>query len=331
MAPSCVDLHTTQDQGVQSWTSSLWNLAGLLGLSNIPSKRRTTEDILRSFVNYFDTTDLPSVEDAELKYLCIKEGERRGYPLDILQPYLTVGLNIAASAYHHLANDDVKIYIAFFTAFATYLDDTYPDDPDTLAGVADFTRHFASLEKHPIKMLENFANILAEAPRLFGEVAADFIVQGGLRYITALILEIRSKSEPTHKVDRYALFLRDLSGMPEAYTMFIFPKDLPYNLYFQALPLICEVVNFMNDITSFYKEECENETHNLISLLAGARGEPKCETLCYLVDRCIQAHERTLCILSPHEGVCSSYENFVKGYLAFHLGAKRYRLSELSL
>ncbi len=158
MAPSCVDLHITQHQGVQSWTSSLWNLAGtvafcimhslfkhllsgrVLGLSNLPPKRRTTEDTLRSFVNYFDTADLPSVEDAALEDLCIKEGERRGYPLDLLKPYLTVGLNIAASAYHHLANDDVKVYIAFFTAFATYLDDTYPDDPDTLVGVADFTK-----------------------------------------------------------------------------------------------------------------------------------------------------------------------------------------------
>lgn len=331
MVPSCVGLHTTRHQGVQSWTSSLWNLAGLLGLSNLPPKRPTTEDTLRSFVNYFDTTDLPSVEDAALEDLCIKEGERRRYPLDLLKPYLTVGLNIAASAYHHLANDNVKVYIAFFTAFATYFDDTYPDDPDTVVGVANFTKRFASLEKQPTKMLDNFVNLLAEAPQLFGEVAADFIVQGGLRYITALILEIRSKSEPTHKVDRYALFLRDLSGMPEAYTVFIFPKDLPYNLYIQALPLLCEVVNFMNDITSFYKEECENETHNLISLLAEARGEPKNETLRYLVERCIQAHERTLCILSPHEGVRSNYENFVKGYLAFHLGAKRYRLSELDL
>ncbi len=113
--------------------------------------------------------------------------------------------------------------------------------------------------------------------------------------------------------------------------MFIFPKDLPYNLYVQALPLLREVINFTNDITSFYKEECENETHNLISLLSEARGELKSETLCYVAKRCIQAHERILRILSPHEGVRSSYEKFVKGYLAFHLGTKRYRLSELNL
>ncbi len=158
MAPSCVDLHITQHQGVQSWTSSLWNLAGtvafcimhslfkhllsgrVLGLSNLPPKRRTTEDTLRSFVNYFDTTDLPSVEDAALEDLCIKEGERRGYPLDLLKPYLTVGLNIAASAYHHLANDDVKVYIASSPRSRHTSTTPILMTPDTLVGVADFTK-----------------------------------------------------------------------------------------------------------------------------------------------------------------------------------------------
>ncbi|SJL16070.1 uncharacterized protein ARMOST_19586 [Armillaria ostoyae] len=214
---------------------------------------------------------------------------------------------------------------------ATYFDNVYPDDPDTLVSVPDFIKHFASSEKQPTKMLDDFASILAETSQLFGKVAADFIVQAGLRFITRLILEIHSKSEPTHKVDRYAIFLRELSGIPEAYTMFIFPKDLPYNLYVQALPLLREVINFMNDITSFYKEECENEMHNLISLLSEACRELKSETLCNVVKRCIQAHERILGVLSPHEEVHSSYEKFVKGYLAFHLGTKRYRLSKLNL
>ncbi|KAK0506742.1 isoprenoid synthase domain-containing protein, partial [Armillaria luteobubalina] len=269
--------------------------------------------------------------DAALEDICIKEAERRGYAVDVLMPYLTVGLNITAPAYRHLANVKVKIYIVFFTAFATYFDDVYPDDPDALVGVPNFTKHFASSEKQPTKMLDDFANILAETSELFGEVAADFIVQAGLRYITGLILEIRSKSEPTHKVDQYALFLRDLSGIAEAYAVFIFPEDLPYNLYVQALPLLREVINFTNDITSFYKEECDNETHNLISILAESRGEPKSETLHYVAEKCIEAHERTMLVLSPHQEVRSSYESFLKGYLAFYLGAKRYRLSELNL
>ncbi len=94
---------------------------------------------------------------------------------------------------------------------------------------------------------------------------------------------------------------------------------------------MCQFINFTNDVLSFYKEECAGETNNLISLLADTRGEPKRKVLRSVVEQCIQAHKNTLCILSRHEGVRRAYEEFVKGYLAFHLGAERYRLSELNL
>ncbi len=56
-------------------------------------------------------------------------------------------------------------------------------------------QHFASSEKQPTKMLDNFANLLAETSQLFGPVAADFIVHASLKFITMLILEIQSKDE----------------------------------------------------------------------------------------------------------------------------------------
>ncbi len=87
----------------------------------------------------------------------------------------------------------------------------------------------------------------------------------------------------------------------------------------------------MNDITSFYKEECEGDTHNLVSLLAEACGEPKSKALCYVVEKCMEAHERTLLILLPHKEAQGVYKEFVKGYLAFHLRTERYRLGELNL
>ncbi|KAK0506736.1 hypothetical protein EDD18DRAFT_1124943 [Armillaria luteobubalina] len=239
------DPFTIQHRKPQSLPSYLSNLVGrVLGLPNL-SPKQTTEDTIRSFLRHFDTTDLPSVDDATLEAICIKEAERRGYTVDVLMPYMTVGLNITAPAYRHLTNIKVKIYIVFFTAFVAYFDDVYPDDPDAHVGVPNFTKHFASSEKQPTKMLE--------------------------------------------------------------------------------------VINFTNDITSFYKEECDNETHNLISILAESWGEPKSEALYYVVEKCMEAHERTMLILSPHQEVRSSYDNFLKGYLAFYLGAKRYRLSELNL
>ncbi len=209
-------------------------------------------------------------------------------------------------------------------------------------------QHFASSEKQPTKMLDDFANLLAETSQLFGPVAADFIVHASLKFITTLILEIQSKDEPVsvkfflivrstdqrwqmQKVDRYALYLHEMSGISEAYAMFIFPTELPYNIYIQALPLLRDFINFANDITSFYKEECEGETHNLVSFLAEARGEPKSKALSYVVEKCMEAHERILLILLPHKEAQGMYKEFVRGYLAFYLGGKRYRLEELNL
>ncbi|PBK66612.1 terpenoid synthase [Armillaria solidipes] len=288
-------------------------------------------NIIRSFLQQFDTTNLPSVEDAALEDLCLKEGERRGYDLDVLKPALTVGLNIASAAYHHLSNDKVKVFIVFYTAFVTYFDDAYPDDPDALVGVPNFTKHFAASEKQSTKMLNDLANLLAETSQLFGQVSADFIVHAGLKFIAVLVLETQNKYESMHRVDRYALYLREMSGLGEAYAMFIFPAELQYNTYVQALPLLRDFIDFTNDITSFYKEECEGETHNLVSFLAEARGEPKSKALYYLVEKCMEAHERILLILSPHKEAQGMYKEFVKGFLSFHLGGKRYRLGELNL
>ncbi|KAK0207831.1 hypothetical protein DFS33DRAFT_1379381 [Desarmillaria ectypa] len=64
----------------------------------------------------------------------MKEAEHRGITLDALKLYLVTRLNLAAPAYYHLEDANFKVYIAFFTAFAIYFDDTYPDDPDALVG-----------------------------------------------------------------------------------------------------------------------------------------------------------------------------------------------------
>ncbi|KAK0214464.1 isoprenoid synthase domain-containing protein [Armillaria fumosa] len=281
--------------------------------------------------SHISNLGLPSVNDATLKDLCIKEGKCQGYDLDVLKPALTVRLNIATAAYHHLSNVEVKVFIVFYSAFMTYFDDAYLDDPDTLVGVPNFTKHFASSEKQLTKMLDDFMNLLAETSQLFGQVPTDFIIHMGLKFIASLVLETQNKDESMHRVDKYALYLHELSRLGEAYAMFIFPAELPYHVYVQALPLLCDCIDFINDITSFYKEEYEGETHNLISFLAEACSEPKSKVLHYVVEKCMEAHERILLVLELHKEVQGMFKEFVKGFLSFHLGQKRYRLDELNL
>ncbi|KAK0245053.1 isoprenoid synthase domain-containing protein [Armillaria nabsnona] len=251
--------------------------------------------------------------------------------MDVLKPYLTIGINIAVSAFHHLDDAKVKMYIVFFNMFTIYLDDACPNDPDARDGIPNFTQHFMSSEKQPSKILNDVADLLNETSRYFGNVAAYFIVQSALKFITALILEGQDVHEPPHKIEAYAMFLRDLTGVADACTMFIFPNGIPWGVSIKALPCLRNFINFLNDVLSFYKEECAGETNNLVSVLADARRENKRKALRYMAEECIKAYEGALRILLPHEEAHGAFKAFARGYLAFHLLSRRYRLSEVSL
>ncbi|KAG7440250.1 terpenoid synthase [Guyanagaster necrorhizus] len=310
---------------------SVSSLAGRLKIRKPKSSAQDIGDTIRAFLQHFDTTDLPSIWESTLEARCLVEAERRGYSIEVLRPYLTLGLNITVSAYHYIDDTNVKVFIAFFCMFLIYLDDVYPNDSDVLGGVPDFTRRFTSSEKQSSKILNDLADLLTESSQYFGRVTADFIVHSALKFITGLILEVQSKNESTQRVEEYAIFLREQCGLAEAFAMFIFPGNLPFHLYIQALPSMRDFIDFANDILSFYKEECSGDTNNFISLLAQARGAPKNQVLRYVVTQCLESYERALRILSPHKEAYEAFTDFTDGYLALHLGMTRYRLSELGL
>ncbi|KAK0442302.1 uncharacterized protein EV420DRAFT_1727569 [Desarmillaria tabescens] len=155
--------------------------------------------------------------------------------------------------------------VKFFHMFMLYLDDVYPLDSNVQEGVTEFTKHFTSdSETQSIEILKYFADLLTESYRIFGKVTADLVVHNALKFLSGLILEVESKNEPTHQVEEYALYLRQLSGFGEDAAIFVFPRELPYKWYIQALPSIHDFINFGNDVLSFYKEECAGETHTVL-------------------------------------------------------------------
>ncbi|SJK99220.1 uncharacterized protein ARMOST_02511 [Armillaria ostoyae] len=178
-----------------------------LGHVSNPKPDPPSEDIcniIRSFLRRFDITGLPSIEDAAREDLCIKEAEHRGYAVDVLRPYLTVGFNITPAAYNHLVNVNVKSYIVFFTAYATYLYGVYPDDLDALVGVPIPT-HFV-LGEAAKQDAEQLCKSSGRSASVLWPSRHDFIVHASLKFITMLVLEILSKDEPVSVI--YAFMVR---------------------------------------------------------------------------------------------------------------------------
>lgn len=84
-----------------------------------------------------------------------------------------------------------------------------------------------------------------------------------------------------------------------------------------------------SDILSFYKEELEGETSNVIHDRAMVTGKTLSEVLSDLLDESVTSVARARVILQG-EKEKDTWERFIAGYVAFHFLSPRYRLKELT-
>lgn len=136
----------------------------------------------------------------------------------------------------------------------------------------------------------------------------------------------QSSNKHSKKFPRY---LRELSGIPEAYGAFIFPPSVPYTAYIQALPDMIITICYTNDILSLYKEEIAGEEANLISLLAARKRISKTEALRQVTNETLESDRVILELLENNKEALEAYKGFRAGYVAFHTCLTRYRLREL--
>lgn len=140
---------------------------------------------------------------------CVAVCEERGYPIGLnsgpesnikhdvehkptLLPFLPTGVCIASATYGYLKTDMPRlIYIALFTAFATYLDDFFKSDVES---VALFRKRLTRGERQGHPMLDGLADLLNHTDTAFGHTAANMIVQDALGYLNSLLLDYETQS-----------------------------------------------------------------------------------------------------------------------------------------
>ncbi|KAF9024115.1 terpenoid synthase, partial [Hymenopellis radicata] len=238
------------------------------------------------------------------------------------------GITIASISYGHLENPSLRLYVALYTAFLMYLDDTFASD---VAGLASFHGRFCRAESHGNVVLDFFSSFLRDTHAYFDYMAANLIITAALNFVTALVLEQRTKNiklSPTAK--QFPKFARGLSGVADAYSFFIFPPEVPVDSYIHALPELMGILGGVNDVLSFYKEELTGDEKNLVSITARCLGVKKNVALRDLSKEVIQTDKNVRLLLEPDGVALKAYNAFAEGYVAFHRSITRYRLNELT-
>ncbi|KAL5496019.1 hypothetical protein ACEPAH_3112 [Sanghuangporus vaninii] len=270
---------------------------------------------------------------AKFEALCIAEASARGYlggDDAVLRRSIVVGATMAAMSYSHLPDESARIYIALYISFTAYLDDLFISHIDA---IREFVSRFVARQPQQLKVLDDFAALLLEIPRIYNAVACNIILTSTLDYVSSLLIQcdVLGVSMPTSATE-YPMFFRRLSGFGNACAAFIFPDSMPVHSWIFAFPDIACCVCTVNDILSFYKEDLAGEAEeNLIWLTASNRNKSVYESLCTIANDTVETHNRVLRTLAPFQEAYDAYHNFASGYHSFHIESKRYRLQELGL
>ncbi|KAL5480713.1 hypothetical protein ACEPAI_9653 [Sanghuangporus weigelae] len=270
---------------------------------------------------------------ANFEALCIAEASARGYlggDDAVLRRSIVVGATMVVTAYAHLRDEGVKMYIALYTGFVVYLDDLFLSHIDA---IREFVSRFVARQPQQLKVLDDFAALLLETPRFHDAVVCNIILTSTFDFLSSLLIQydVLGVPMPTSTME-YPMFFRRLSGLGNAYAAFIFPASIPVHSWIFAFPDIAYCVCTLNDILSFYKEDLAGETEeNLIWLTARNRNVSVYESLCAIANDTVETHNRVLRTLEPSQDAHDAYCNFAWGYHAFYIESKRYKLQDLGL
>ena len=142
---------------------------------------------------------------------------------------------------------------------------------------------------------------------------------------------------PTDAI-RFPRYLRIKTGFAETYAHAIFPNDTfpeeQYRkFYLPALPPLCDIIDFTNDILSFYKETIRGtERINYICNVAKSTGRSALQCLQDTIDAVENRVAEMRRILKPHPTLLAHANDYLAAYIGWHIcTTSRYHLNEVKI
>ncbi|KAG2058651.1 terpenoid synthase [Suillus hirtellus] len=260
---------------------------------------------------------------------CSQEAINRGYPMDAILPYMDFGVAMTSNAYGHLPDRATKIWLCLFTAVGICTEDLMMR-AEHIVHVYRFNERFANCQPQGHPVMTALDELLREATCHYSSPVSNLIVTSALDFVSSNLLDNETKYMPiSPQTPSYPEYSRMLSGATNAYGFFIFPSTLPLREYIQCMPDLAIVINYTNDILSYYKEEIEGESANYLSLVAASRALTKQDALSELIEKTVQAHHNALKFLKSRPEAYNAYVAFFDGYIKFHTSFGRYKLEEI--
>ncbi|KAL7811676.1 trichodiene synthase [Trichoderma aethiopicum] len=255
-------------------------------------------------------------------------------PTDLgpLQQFFQSSCLLASLCYKHNPMD-VKAYVAIYTILLLGVDDLFSEG----SSIRTFAHRFGTHEAQGHPFLDCLARLLrVETPKLFGPFGTNIIITATLDGINGSTLETMFPRGLPKLMPAFSSWQRTWTGYSLAYGCFIFPDaEFPESeflgRYVQIKPSLRDVISFVNDILSFYKERILAKEVCLIANLAQEKSISDLASLKLVCDSALSLDKDIRQFLAGDGTVLGAYVGFLLGYLEWHFRVDRYRLEELGL
>ncbi|KAJ8133476.1 hypothetical protein O1611_g150 [Lasiodiplodia mahajangana] len=242
-----------------------------------------------------------------------------------------VGANYAYVCYPNLPLE-FRLWPGIYTWLATTVDDDAYKNPEEWS---QFVPRFFTGTKQHNSVAQEFDRWLRLSYEYYSPTIASSIITASLNFVNATVLEGSEvpKMVRTAGGENWAYYFREKTGIAEVYSLMTFPKTLcpEMSQYMEALPDMMKYINFTNDVFSFYKEECAQETDNYVHSKAAYEGVDAYEMLRRIIEETLSAQRRIKLVLEGKEPYAQLWNDHALGFIAFHKVSDRYKLRDLGL
>lgn len=254
--------------------------------------------------------------DEALYAECLQEAINRGFPMNgeySIRAHMANGVSMFCAGYAYLPDRATRMWICLFTGVSTRIDDILDDGLD-LDHLHSFNENFVNCRPQGNALLSAFDELMREAHHYCSPLVANMIITSSLDFISGIMLEHGTNNmQVSTDAPSYPDYCRVLGGVASAYSLFIFPSTIPYRQFIQSMPDVVFIVNTVNDILSYYKEEIEGETINYVSLVAASGNLIKRDALHGIIEKTMQAHHNILGCLKPCPEAYDAYLSLSMG------------------
>ena len=295
------------------------------------------EDVVNSFLQDISFQPPDMIFDVGLKSRVENRLESYGISrkfITEIESCIATATKISSCSYPY-TSPEVLEAIALYATYVISIDDI---TSNILPDLECYGSQLVLGQSQRHEILRGFTKFLGDQPRVFGAFGGDMIIKGTLEFIASAVIEQNQDSvHLSGDASDYLVFFRAKTGVAEPFAFFCFPEDInpedrDLPIYVSAVPSIMLFLGYVNDLLSFYKEETKQEdSPGFVQSYAKVYNCTALEALGQLRHETINEVRKIRSILARDAAMADRIDQFVYGYIFYHLCTGRYRLNELNI